>query len=161
MFRTSPENTKIYQALFEIRNAVIDEGLKKTKNNPAYRSKYMDLESLMDTLNPILQEKRVLLLQPISSTEDGKMSLITRFVHLDSGEFVETETLWLSFGADIQKTGGANTYGRRYDIVSLLALIAESDDDGNSVVGKGPVQVQPISEKGKAFVGGGLKKPAA
>lgn len=159
MFRTSPENTKIYKALFDIRNAVLEEGLKKNKTNPAFRSKYLDLESLMDTLNPILTAKGVLLLQPNSVNAEGKMALTTIFVHLESGEFVETETIWPSLGGDIQKVAGAVTYGRRYDILSLLALLGESDDDGNIAAGRGPVQSQPISDKGKAFVGG-IKKTA-
>jgi len=98
--------------------------LSKTETNPFFKSKYFDINSLIQQVEPLLEENGLLLLQPI---ENGKVKSI--IYHVDTCEAVWSE-IDLPQLNDPQKLGSAITYYRRYTLQSLLGLQAE-DDDGN------------------------------
>ena len=98
--------------------------IKKTSTNPFFKSRFFDINELISNIEPLLEESRLLLLQPIK--ENKVFSII---YHIDSGESVES-SLELPNLTDPQKLGSAITYYRRYTLQSLLGLQAE-DDDGN------------------------------
>lgn len=116
-------NKSINEKLFALQNEI--GVISKDANNPFYKSKYFDINSLIKQLQPLFQKHRLLLLQPIEES-----LVYTRIVCVDSGEFVEA-SMKLPDLADIQKLGGAVTYLRRYTLSSLLGLQSE-DDDGNA-----------------------------
>jgi hypothetical protein len=116
-------NKSINEKLFALQNEI--GAISKDANNPFYKSKYFDINSLIKQLQPLFQKHRLLLLQPIEES-----LVYTRIVCVDSGEFVEA-SMKLPDLADIQKLGGAVTYLRRYTLSSLLGLQSE-DDDGNA-----------------------------
>lgn len=116
-------NKSINEKLFALQNEI--GVISKDANNPFYKSKYFDINSLIKQLQPLFQKHRILLLQPIEES-----LVYTRIVCVDSGEFVEA-SMKLPDLADIQKLGGAVTYLRRYTLSSLLGLQSE-DDDGNA-----------------------------
>lgn len=117
----------ITKKLFELQNEI--GAIAKDATNPFYKSKYFDINSLIDTLKPFLEDKGLLLLQPI---EDGKVRSV--LIDIESDEFKASE-MALPEIDDPQKMGSAVTYLRRYTLQSLLALQAE-DDDGNKASGK-------------------------
>lgn len=101
----------------------------KSADNPFYKSKFADLNSIMDAVVPALATEGLLLLQPIEGDK-----VYTIIVDSDSGEKVAS---WMSIPAHLTKPqdiGGAVTYFRRYGLQSLLGLAAE-DDDGNLASG--------------------------
>jgi len=98
--------------------------VSKDSTNPFFKSKYFDVNQLLEHCEPLLQKNNLVLLQPI---ELG--NVVTRIYCIESGEFVES-TLALPNLPDPQKLGSAITYFRRYTLQSLLGLQAE-DDDGN------------------------------
>jgi len=98
--------------------------LSKTETNPFFKSKYFDINSLIQQVEPLLEENGLLLLQPI---ENGKVKSI--IYHVDTCDNVCSE-IELPQLNDPQKLGSAITYYRRYTLQSLLGLQAE-DDDGN------------------------------
>ncbi len=112
-------NKKLFEAKKEIGK------ISKDSKNPFFKSKYFDINSLLEHVEPILQKHDLLLLQPIL---DGKVSTV--IIDVETGDKVSSEISLLGL-KDAQKTGSEITYYRRYTAQSLLGLQAE-DDDGNN-----------------------------
>ena len=112
--------SSIYKALSEAKKQILP--LTKDSNNPFFKSKYFDINSLLANVEPILQNFGLMVLQPI---KDG--SVVTEIVHVESGEIVNS-SIELPQQTDPQKLGSAITYYRRYTLASLLSLQAEDDD---------------------------------
>ena len=94
----------------------------KNAKNPHFKNNYADINALIEEVEPILLENRLLLLQPI---EDGYV--YSRIVDIDSAEICES-CMKLPEIQDPQKIGSAVTYYRRYTLQSLLSLQAVDDD---------------------------------
>ena len=110
--------TKLLEAKREIGKAT------KNATNPHFKNKYVDINALIETVEPVLLNHGLILLQPI---EDGKQ--YTRIVDAEDGSFIES-FITLPLGLTPQAMGSSITYFRRYSLQSLLGLMAE-DDDGN------------------------------
>jgi hypothetical protein len=113
---------EILKALLEVKKEV--GTLSKTETNPFFKSKYFDINSLIQQVEPLLEKNGLLLLQPI---ENNKVRSV--IYHTETGQWVHSE-MDLPNLQDPQKLGSAITYYRRYTLQSLLGLQAE-DDDGN------------------------------
>jgi hypothetical protein len=96
--------------------------IAKNAKNPHFKNNYADINALIEEVEPILLENRLLLLQPI---EDGYV--YSRIVDIDSAEICES-CMKLPEIQDPQKIGSAVTYYRRYTLQSLLSLQAVDDD---------------------------------
>ena len=121
----------IYKQLFEAKKEI--GKISKDSKNPFFKSKYFDINSLLEHVEPILQKHNLLLLQPI---EESKVTTV--IVDVETGEKVNSE-ITLPQLNDPQKLGSAITYYRRYTLQSLLGLQAE-DDDGNKASKKTPTK---------------------
>lgn len=110
------------QKLFDLQSEV--GKITKKETNPFFKSKYFDINGLLEHLHPLLEKHRLLLIQPI---EGG--SVYSKIIDVDGDNFVESG-IELPQITDPQKLGSAITYYRRYTLQSLLGLQAE-DDDGN------------------------------
>jgi len=97
----------------------------KDATNPFFKSKYFDINGLLDVVEPVLHKNGLFVIQPII---DGKVT--TKIVHGETGESIASE-MQLSDNKDPQKQGSEITYYRRYTLQSLLAMQAD-DDDGNA-----------------------------
>jgi len=111
---------KLLAAMAEI------QPITKDKQNPHFRSRYADINTMLAEVKPILQKHGLILLQPI---EDGQV--ITRIIDGESGQTLCESSLPLSGTGTPQQRGSEITYYRRYTLQSLLSLEAE-DDDGNA-----------------------------
>lgn len=105
--------------------------LSKTETNPFFKSKYFDVNSLIEQVEPLLEKNGLLLLQPIINNEVKSI-----IYHCESELSVESSIQLTQFN-DPQKLGSAITYYRRYTLQSLLGLQAE-DDDANKASAKEP-----------------------
>lgn len=112
----------IYKKLFEAKKEI--GKISKDSTNPFFKSKYFDVNKLLDSVELILEKNSLLLLQPITN---GKVT--TKIIDAEDETFVVSE-IDLPNIQDPQKLGSAITYYRRYTLQSLLGLQAE-DDDGN------------------------------
>tara|TARA_R110002126_G_scaffold266885_1_gene410263 strand:- start:240 stop:737 length:498 start_codon:yes stop_codon:yes gene_type:complete len=126
----------IYTKLLEAKKEI--GKISKDSKNPFFKSKYFDVNKLLDSVEPILQKNGLLLLQPI---EDGKV--FTRIIDIETSEEVSS-VMTLPNLQDPQKLGSAITYYRRYTLQSLLSLQAE-DDDAN--LAAKPPRIKTPSEK--------------
>ena len=123
--KTSENITNLTKALFAFQGKV--SSVKKSAKNPHFKSTYADLTSILDTINPILQECGLLVTQ--HPNEDV---LITTVYHAESGEFMQSEqVLRMKDLNNPQQQGSAITYSRRYALASIFNLNQE-DDDGNA-----------------------------
>jgi hypothetical protein len=118
---------ELNEKLFDLQQEV--GGISKDTNNPFYKSKYFDVNSLIKQLQPLLKKHRLLLLQPI---EDAAVT--TKIICIDSNIGTQS-SIALPDMNDPQKLGSAITYYRRYTLASLLGLQAD-DDDANIASGK-------------------------
>jgi len=116
----------IYSKIAKVRSEV--GVLLKTETNPFFKSKYVDVNGLIESVYPALKKENLLLLQPII---DGIVKSV--IIDVDSSEQVESGLLLPNI-EDPQKIGSCITYYRRYTLQSLLALQAE-DDDANAASG--------------------------
>jgi hypothetical protein len=120
---------KIYKSIGKIqRNLVV----KKEKENPYFKSKYADINMILELLYPQLEKEGLTLSQPLT-TIDGKPAIKT--IITDGTEKIEEITLIPDL-QDAQKMGSVITYFRRYSLVSIFGLMTEEDDDGNLASGK-------------------------
>lgn len=102
--------------------------ITKDTKHPHFKSKYFDINKLIEMLEPHLQAYGLLVIQPLSNV-DGKPALTTKVIDLATGE-AEEGTITLPDIASPEKGGSAITYYRRYALQSMFLLQAE-DDDGN------------------------------
>lgn len=115
----------IYKKLFEAKKEI--GKISKDSTNPFYKSKYFDINQLLEHVEPILQKNQLIVLQPILSN-----SVVTQIIDIETDQMVSSG-LELTNQTDPQKRGSEITYYRRYTLGSLLGLQAE-DDDANSTV---------------------------
>lgn len=98
----------------------------KGKDNPFFKSKYADLNAILEATEPILLKYNLLLLQPVKSG-----LVCTQIIDIESGEMITSE-IALPNILDPQKLIASITYFRRGTLQSLLSLQA-IDDDGNEI----------------------------
>jgi len=97
----------------------------KNATNPHFKRNYADINSIIETVEPILMDCGLILMQPVI---DNKV--ISRIIDIETGENVES-SLELPAILDPQKLLSCITYFRRGTLVSLLSLQAV-DDDGET-----------------------------
>lgn len=108
----------------------------KDSANPAFRSKYADLASVMQACMGALNKHGICVMQPTGEDEAGRY-VKTILAHT-SGETVECRVPLIVGKNDMQGYGSAVTYARRYGLMSM-AGIAPEDDDGNAAAKSPPV----------------------
>ena len=145
------QETNIHKKMFLLQQEI--GAISKDASNPFYKSKYFDINSLINQLNPLLKKHRLLLLQPIE--ED---CVYSKLICIDGTGGV-ISALKLPEINDPQKLGSAITYYRRYTLASLLGLQAV-DDDANVASGvtedkKWLNQNTPEFSKAIEFIKGG------
>lgn len=103
----------------------------KDATNPFFKSKYADLATVVKTASPVLAKNGLAISQFISTGETGNTTLITYLIH-STGQFISHAMPLLIAKQDAQGQGSAITYARRYSYMSVLGLVADEDDDGNT-----------------------------
>jgi hypothetical protein len=120
---------KIAPALLKAQQEI--EVAVKDSTNPHFRSKYADLGSVFEACKPALNKNGIVILQTPIPGDTNELRLVTTLLHT-SGEWISgTATIPLA-KQDPQGYGSALTYGRRYSLASIVGVISEEDDDGNS-----------------------------
>lgn len=128
--RTSTSITTIAKALAaasaQLRNPAMDA------TNPGFKSKFISLVGLIDSLRAPLHAHGIIVLQPVSSPVAGRVRVTTTLLH-SSGEWMSS-TADLASGATAQSFGTAVSYLRRYTLQAMLGVSgdADADDDGEA-----------------------------
>jgi len=119
-----PKPSNIYFKLWNAKHEI--KKVTKGKDNPFFKSKYADLNAILDAVEPILLKHNLIVLQPIL---DGHV--VTQIIDCENGDMVESRLL-LPVVTDPQKQIAGVTYFRRATLQSLLSLQAV-DNDGNEI----------------------------
>lgn len=121
--------------------------VKKGQNNPFFKSKYADINAVIEAIKETLNNNGISYVQSMNTKDVAgqKINVVETMLLHTSGEFIGGETEVVHSGNDPQKFGAAITYTRRFGLQSLVGLPAE-DDDGNKATGKtknSPAIAQP------------------
>jgi hypothetical protein len=138
--RTSESTVEIKKALLKVSKGITP--VEKNTNNPFYKSKYANLESVWNMLNPLLVENDLGSLNLPTIDSSNYLEITTHLFHGKSGEWLEFDTRMPLSKSDPQGFGMAITYARRYILMSFFGIPTEEDDDGNSASGKLPQKPQ-------------------
>jgi hypothetical protein len=136
----------------------------KDNDNPAFRSKYADLATVIESTRKHLASEGVSVIQmPHAEFGEGDAKILTLTTMLahSSGEWISTD---LSLPAmmrerfDAQSVGSAITYARRYALAAMTC-VAQEDDDGNKAAGVGTKEAAQnvATKKLKEFAAAGNK----
>jgi hypothetical protein len=127
--------TKLLPCLLAAQREI--ENPTKGKVNPAFKSGYADLATVLECVKEPLASQGLQLVQIVQPgfAPDGAVSdtLVTILYHI-SGEYIRSAYALKPAKADPQGVGSAITYARRYSIMAMLNLAAE-DDVGNAASG--------------------------
>jgi hypothetical protein len=118
--------SEIWKALLEVQKEA--PALQRDGLNPHFKSSYVTLETVMQTVLPILNRHGLVVVQATTGDDE----LRTKLVHAESGEYEESYMRLRISKDDAHGYGSAVTYARRYAIMGMLGLVADADDDGNA-----------------------------
>lgn len=131
--QTSTSITKIAPALLEAQRQI--EDAIKDSLNPYFKSKYANINAVMEACKPSLNKNGISILQPLV-TENGKNYVRTVLLH-ESGEFISSDTeIVVAKEKDPQALGSAISYSRRYGLQSFVAVLSSEDDDAEKAVNR-------------------------
>ena len=128
----------------EVANALASfnlemENIAKNAKNPFFKSSYLDLSAIANTVRPLLAKHGLSVVQYPIDDENGRISVNTVLLH-KSGQKIEFPGIWVkpSKIGDVQVLGSIITYLKRYSIAAILFVAGcEEDDDGEKAVGRG------------------------
>lgn len=100
--------------------------IRKSAENPFFKSKYAPLPEILEAIDTPLNEAGLI----VSQFPDGD-GLTTIISHPESGEWMEATYNIHPVKTDPQSIGSAITYARRYALGAVLRLNIDEDDDGN------------------------------
>ena len=122
--------TSLYTALLAVQAEA--PAIQKTKINPAFKSKYVSLDVLMESVMPILSKHGLVwVTRPVYRGSEDTPVLHYSLIHAESQQSLDGEMLLMLAKNDPQGQGSAITYARRYSLMAVLGLVADEDDDGN------------------------------
>jgi hypothetical protein len=155
---TSP-STAFVAALKALHNP------KANAINPAFKARYVKLDSLLDAIKEGFADHDVSLVQYMASDEN-KVGIVTFLQHGASGETMpkEPKAVMVSVqGINEQQLGSKVTYLRRMTASTLCGISVDTDDDGSAASRPtGPASGRPwsafipadLTDKAKAYVVG-------
>ena len=167
---------KTSETIVNLAKALVDtqRDLKqpfKDKNNPAFKSQYVPLESVTESITKTATKYGLAFSQFATTDENQNVSITTVIFH-DSGEFIQYPPLTLNpakqrvvidteyvngkrvniYANEItpQSIGSCITYGKRYSLSAIFGITSDKDDDGNeasAVTQNGQQHKEPTPEK--------------
>jgi len=128
------ENKTLYESLLNFQKQLPDIKKTKTAGQGKWSYDYTPLEHFISVIQPILHQNGLILVQPLAVNDHGQTMIVTRLIHVKSGEELKSE-LPIYLPEDMGNKpmfawGGSLTYGRRYAIKMLLGI--EPDMDTNT-----------------------------
>lgn len=141
----------------------------KDANNPAFKSQYVPLESVTESITNTATKYGLAFSQFATTDAEQNVSITTVVFH-DSGEYIQYPPLTLKpskqrvvidteyvngkrvniYSNEItpQSIGSCITYGKRYSLSAIFGITSDKDDDGNEASGVTQNgQQQPTHEK--------------
>ena len=130
------KNKTLYESLLNFQKQLPDIKKDKTAGMGKFQYKYCSLENLISSIQPVLHANGLILIQPQDYNEHGQTLIVTRLIHVESGEEIKSRLpLFLPENMGQKPMfawGGSQTYTRRYAIKMLLGI--EPDMDTNTEI---------------------------
>lgn len=146
----STELNEIFAALSKAQDEI--KVAVKDANNPFFKSKYANLQAVIESSRPALCKNGLSVTQQLMPNEAGQDYLVTTLCH-SSGQWISSYMKINPLKTDIQSLGSYITYARRYSYAALVGVYdGQEDDDGASAsafaatLNTKPVQPSLISE---------------
>ena len=117
----------------------------KNANNPFFKSKYVPLENVVDSITRAANKHGLSFTQFPSSDENGNVTVGTMVMH-ESGEWIEYDPICMKpVKNDPQAVGSAITYAKRYALSAIFGITSDNDDDVNEAtqLGKATSNAMP------------------
>ena len=141
------ENKTLYESLLNFQKQLPDIKKDKTAGMGKFQYKYCSLENLISSIQPVLHANGLILIQPQAYNDHGQTLIVTRLIHVESGEEIKSELpLFLpeNMGAKpMFAWGGSQTYTRRYAIKMLLGIEPDMDTNTEQDTELGDVKQPP------------------
>ena len=139
----STELNELFAALAKAQGEM--KPANKAKENPYFKSRYADLEEVVNSSRDALTKNGLSVLQQVKINDEGASVLHTILGH-SSGQFIESRMRILPPKNDVQSYGSYITFLRRYAYSALIGVVTgECDDDGEvamidarQMIAKGP-----------------------
>jgi ERF superfamily len=112
----------------QIKNAA------KDALNPFFKSSYADLASVREAINDVFSRNGLAVTQLLGNDAHG-VTVETVLLH-KSGQWLSGVVSVKAAKDDAQSLGSAVTYARRYSLSAIAGIASETDDDGESAVGR-------------------------
>jgi len=106
---------------------------EKKKDNPFFKSKYADFQSIVEASRPAMVKNGLSITQIITEKEQASY-LVTMLMH-NSGQFLRSVKKISPAKEDIQSYSSYVTYCKRICYSAILGVVcADEDDDGEQAV---------------------------
>ena len=146
------KNKTLYESLLNFQKQLPDIKKDKTAGMGKFQYKYCSLENLISSIQPVLHANGLILIQPQAYNDHGQTLIVTRLIHVESGEEIISELpLFLpeNMGAKpMFAWGGSQTYSRRYAIKMLLGIEPDMDTNTEQDTELGDVKEPPPKKTG-------------
>jgi len=139
----SNEINELFEALSKAQAEMV--GAKKGSENPFFKSKYADLQSILEAVREPLAKHDLCVTQTVNSPDVGSAVITTTLGH-KSGQWMQGNCPIINTKGDAQGMGSAITYARRYSLAAICG-IAQMDDDGNTAVTAPPLVKIPQKQQ--------------
>ena len=104
------------------------------RQNPYFKSRYADLQSIVSAARPALAKYGLSVTQVILNHDDGQMVLHTILLHT-TGQYIESRMRIVPPKNDIQTISSYTTYLKRLAYSALVGVVTgDEDDDGEIAV---------------------------
>lgn len=126
--------------------------LPKDATNPHFKSKFTPLDTIVETVRPLLAKHGLTWQAFPSFGPNGEPALRYKLAHAATGE-VEQDTMPLLLAKnDPQGLGAGLTYARRYSLTAVLNLVSDEDDDGNRASQRGTQRQPAVNGNGSRLL---------
>ena len=124
------ESIKEICIAFNKMQSVLEQPLKD-KDNPYFRSKYVPLENVVDSIVKASKDNGLSFSQFAETDDNGNICVSTLVMH-KSGEWIQYPKLRMKPEKNTpQSLGSAITYAKRYALSAIFGITSDEDNDGN------------------------------
>ena len=127
--RQSQELDKFLPAFIAAQGAF--PTIKKSADNPHFKSKYADLGEIIPAVQPILSRNGLCRTHRFRNC--GAKQFIECVIYHASGQWISSGEIEIKVEANrmgsMQAQGSGITYARRYTLLAILDLATDDDDD--------------------------------
>lgn len=140
---TDKPNLNATSAFVEMMSEL--SNIAPNKINPAFKSKYVTLDELLDRVKPVLHKHGFALRQVLVS-EENKVGVETHFLHETGATFQGGRLMVKSDTLNAQQIGSALTYIKRQSVQTACCISTDGDDDGAASSRQSPSAVRPVAK---------------